>query len=449
MSVKSSVRSKTGTSPVLLAVAVVLLGIAAWVFYRFNQYTRAMADLQTGEQALAQDDFDAARKHLQDCLNLRPDTAEAHLLMGRLARRVDLDRREDHEEEAQEQYRLYKEYGGAAAMVDMERLMLRAQKGELRSPARGDELLPVGSPISVEGIVDAFAKKAPSEQALALEALVSGCMRTMRLPQALGYLDRWLKEKPNNPRALQWKGETLALLEKEPEAIQVYRQLVATAPANEKGRLSLAETLFESTQPAQALDQFENVASRNPSSVQAVLGEARCLLALDRADEAKKALDGVPADKADSAAVLVLEGQIELARKQPDKAEPWFRRAILVTPDDRELLANLALCLTRLNRLTEAQTYQDKVNAIDRQHKALKQVLQKVIASPNKAAPRCQAAEVFFKAGDDKEGMRWLDSARREEPQSPDVHRVYARYYRDHGQPELAKEHEKLLPKKP
>jgi predicted Zn-dependent protease len=66
----------------------------------------------------------------------------------------------------------------------------------------------------------------------------------------------------------------------------------------------------------------------------------------------------------------------------------------------------------------------------------------KIDTSPHDPSLRCQAAELFLQAGNEKEGLRWLETALKEDPGNKEVYRTLARYYRDHGRPELAAKYE-------
>ncbi len=368
----------------LLAAAILLLAAAGWSFYQVNRSWWSSAEFKAGEAALNRDDFVGARTHLLNCLSARHDYPEAHFLLGRLARR------QDREDEALEQLRLCEADGSMAASLALERLMLRAQKGELRGGARAPDLIPAISSVSVEGVLMAALRteKSLPERAVILEALARGSMQSLRLAQALTYLDLWLEGEPRRAHALLYKAATLTMLERELEARAAPAARCRRAWCAE-GQLALAESLTDDADAAQALQLFDTVLGGNPTSTRAALGKVRCLLTLERPDEAKSALAALAPAEAEQPAALLLHGQVELAQQDLAAAEPWLRRAVDAAPADRQALASLALCLTRQSRFADARPVQDRIERIDRQRQAIKDMLRKIIAAP--AVPPCAA----------------------------------------------------------
>jgi tetratricopeptide (TPR) repeat protein len=424
-SAKSSPTPPRRNSVWLLLVAFVLLAAAGWTWHRASRFWWAESQFDAAKAALEQEDFQAANDHLHQYLTVRPDNPDAYYYLGRIARQT------DQEAEAMQYYQQCEEHGGDKDVVELERSLLRAQKGKLAD---------------VENWLSAFAEKEPTLSPVVLEALVRGCLRTYRLNSAIKYLDRWLEKDKSQARALLWKGEALILLKRPTEAIDTLSKL-----DNEEGRLALGKVLADASRAGEALKQFDRVLKEHPTSPlpQAVLGRAECLLALNRASEAGKALDALSADELELPRALLLRGKVELARDQPAAAEPLLRQAVKASPHDREPLSNLALCLDKLHQRIEPDTLRDKVKRIDRDREQLDALTRKIIQAPTNAALRCQAGELCLKSGNDKEGIRWLESALLEDPLNRQAHSLLAAYYHAHDQPELAARHGHQPAKKP
>jgi predicted Zn-dependent protease len=427
--VKSSETPKRRTSPRLLLLAIVLLAVAAWSFYRASRFWWADSQLDAARSALDRADFTSARAYLQQFLSVRTDNPEAYFMLAQAARR------DNKEEEAEKYYQRCQELGGYEDLLNLDRMMFRAQKGDLE---------PVEAPLM------AFVNNHYPGRFLILESLVRGSIHKYYLNRALSHLERWLKEQPDQPRALLWKGETLIQLQRQAEAIQTFRHLVEVAPDNYEARLALGNLLLSASQPKAALEQFRPPWPW-PLADQAAVGEAECQLALKNPDAAANVLDKLLAEPGKPLPeALLLRGKVEMAHNQLAGAERWFRQAVELAPLDRDAIAGLAECLSKQNKqLVEADRLQEKVKGIDRDTAQLKDVKAKILATPRNAALRCQAGEICFKIGQDKEGLHWLASALQDDPLNEETHRVLAKYYRAHGQTELALLHEQAAPKKP
>src|SRR5262249_57378770 len=67
------------------ALALLALTLAGRYFYVHWQFVRHLEDARRAEERF---DFESARKHLAECLRIRPRDAETHLCLARDARRA-------------------------------------------------------------------------------------------------------------------------------------------------------------------------------------------------------------------------------------------------------------------------------------------------------------------------------------------------------------------------
>src|SRR5215207_8567019 len=109
-----------------LALAVGLVAVVAW---QARVHTSAWRDLKEGRAALARDDAPAARAHLDRCLESWPQSAEAHFLAGRAARKC------ASPEAARKHLAEAARFGYPATDVEVEQALLRAQTGDLAAVA--------------------------------------------------------------------------------------------------------------------------------------------------------------------------------------------------------------------------------------------------------------------------------------------------------------------------
>lgn len=91
---------------------------------------------------------------------------------------------------------------------------------------------------------------------------------------------------------------------------------------------------------------YRQVLQHDPEEVRATAGLANCLLKEGRLDEARTTLDGVPANKANDAAVAAVRSAIDLAASTAELGDlPELRAKVEANPADHQARLDLALAL--------------------------------------------------------------------------------------------------------
>jgi predicted Zn-dependent protease len=391
-----------------LLILLAFAGLAGYVggrdLWRHSQY-RAI------RQALDRRDFADARARLGRCLNSWPRDAALRLLAARAARQTGDYR------EAERELDLCEELAGDADTIELERALLTAQGSD---------------PTKVEGYLLARLEKQPAQAVLILEALAQGYLKTQRLAEALGCLDRWLEREPSNVQALLWHGQVLERWNQLGEAVASYRRAVAANPGHEKGRRLLALALVRSDQAGEAAEHLERL-RRRAADPELLLGLARCRRCLGQVDEARRLLDEVLARQARHAEALSERGKLALQTGRPAEAERWLRRALAQAPYDRETNYTLYLCLRQRGRAGEAARALERVERIRADLQRVAELRQKVAASPRDPSLRCEVGQIFLRNGQAEAGLRWLHSALELEPGHAAAREALARYQRQTG----------------
>lgn len=409
-------RSRTA-SLVLALGLLALIGIGLYAAGRqlWAEYHRRQA-----EQALARRDFASARTHLATCLSVWPESAEVRLLAARLARRA------GDQDEAAAQLKAYERLGGLPELVDLERRLSRAQRGDMAGN---------------EGFLLAAVKSGHPDAVLILEALAQGYLATYRLEQARHCLDLWLEREPDAPQAFAWRGEVAERSRLTAEAAPDYRRALEIDPDRDATRLALARLLLNANQPDEALAHFEYLLQRQPGNPAARVGLARCYAGVGRTDEARVLLDAVLAVQPRHAEALTERARLAQQQSGPAAAEEYLRRAEAAAPHDRDVIYNLYLCLEQLGKREEASTYAARLKKIEAGLDRLGELTHKVAESPRDPALRCEAGKIFLENGQEQEGLRWLLSALREDPSHEPTHLALAEFYERTGRPDLAAAH--------
>jgi tetratricopeptide (TPR) repeat protein len=391
-------------------------------FYAGHQVHAARIALDEGRVA-------DARSLLLVSLQLRPDDPEVHFLLARAARRGgDFN-------EAQERLLQAKRLGAVPEEVKLERLLQDVQRGDMGA---------------AESQLWAYVEKDHPDLIDILEALARGYLATFRLDLATTALDRLLERQPKNGPAWIMRGNARYHMRGYSEAADNYRRGVELVPDDRQGRLWLAECLVENAKPAEALEHFDYLEAQAAGDLTVALGRANCLLDLDRIDEAGELLDRALREAPDNTTAMALRGKLALRRLELATAERWLRKAVELNPGDRDAVYNLSLCLRQQSdkqKKLEAAKWFDHFKLIESEQARVATLTSQIMASPHAPAPRCEVGEVFLKIGNEKEGLRWLNSALQQDPHHQATHRVLRDYFRAKGQLDRAEPHERALTK--
>jgi tetratricopeptide (TPR) repeat protein len=397
-------------------VAGVLLAILAVAGYPVYRQVRAEVHLRRAQEALARSlrvrgpgPLAEARGHLADCLRVWPNSGQVHFLMARAARRAgDAD-------EAARHLRRAEQAGWVAEAIDLEKALVAVQQGDLDR---------------AEPVLADFVRRNHPDKLVILEALVQGCRRTYRLPQALAYLDAWLEAQPDSVRALVWRGETLLLAGRDRDALADYLKAVQLDPQEDEARLKVAELSLALHQHEEATAQFTELLNRHPDQSEALLGLARCRAEQGDAAEAVRLLDRLLSLQPDHPGALAERGKIALDAGNGADAEKWLRQAAAAAPFERETLYNLYRCFTANGHTKEAGECLARIQRIDEDRKRLDEIKAAILKAPHDAALRCEMGRILLRNGQDKEGVRWLQSALREQPGYDAARQALDEYYR-------------------
>jgi Tfp pilus assembly protein PilF len=412
-------RRRAAATVALAAIAFLTLGAAVSGWYAFAEY-----HYRRGLEALQRRDFAGARAHLEKALEVWPGSAEVHLLAAQAARRAGAYApAEKHLDEARRR-------GGVLEAVDLERALLRVQRGDLAQ---------------LEGTLLEFVRRGHPDTDLILEALARGYLKTYRLRDAEHCLDQWLERRPDDVQALLWRADARERRLGLEEALADYGRAVELDPERADARLHLAELLVRVNQPARAVAHFEWLREREPrKNKTALLGLARCRRLLGQPEGARELLDRLLNASPGDPGALLERAKLALEAGQRDPAERCLRTAFSVAPNDREVVYTLYLCLQQGGKTGEAREYQARLQTIDAQLDRLADLSAAIGRAPHDPAPRCAMGLIFLSTGQATEGLRWLQSALDEDPHYAPAHRALAEYFDRTGDPGQAAQHRQL-----
>src|SRR5262245_14543753 len=235
------------------ALALSLLGIGAAVYTAYNWLWGPESEWRAAQSAAKRHDFADADRRLRRYLAVRPDKAEAHLLAAQIERRAiepRLEGDEDDEPEetqgpasaptkvgsyvaAEHHLREYKRLGGVPELIEMERILTLAQRGDLAN---------------VEPLLKDWVEKKHPETPLILEALMKGYLVNYRL----GDVDSCLEQLIKIDESLQYLFVRAWMAYRGQDydgVVAAYRRILELDPDNEDAEMQLASVLKLSSKP--------------------------------------------------------------------------------------------------------------------------------------------------------------------------------------------------------
>jgi tetratricopeptide (TPR) repeat protein len=396
-------------------VGVVLL-LAGWFGGR---YLWATYHLRRAEQALAHYDFPEALEDIERYLRIYPSSAPTRLLAARTARRADLlDRAGEHLDACEKQ--------GVTEETALERLLLRAQEGNLEDDRMLQNLIRQDHPDSV----------------LIIEALARGYMKANRGGDPVfGAFGDLIKRAPDYPWAYYWRGRTYELVSRWADAVADHRRAVELAPHRREFRLRLAETLLRRGLAAEAQPHLEELLRTSPGDPTALVGLARCRRILLEPARAVELLDFVLAEHPDHAEAWMERGRACDDRNDHAEALRCFRRAADLDPNNYQMVFALFTALNEQGRRAEAQALEKRLDQLKRDELRRKEILAQLGKAPHNAALRYELGQIYLRFRAVPAAVQSFHEALRDDPEHRPSHRALADYYEKTGNAEAAAFH--------
>ncbi len=377
---------------------------------------------RAARRAVAEENFDGARRHAELALELHSGRVSTNLLLARIERG-----RGDYAA-AERALTRCKELGGVTEALQMEWLLLRCERGEV------DELAPE--------LLEAVAREHPTALDI-LESISRVYMRQTRYLEALGVLNTWIERAPDSPRAYEWRGWVNNQLDHRGQAIDDYLRALELQPGRSHVRLRLAEILIESSRHAEALPHLERLRSERYPGPDVPVALAACRMVQGRSEDARQLLDEVLAANPEHFAALRQLGKLERDVGRYTESERCLRKALGLKPLDP--LARYSLHLTLFAQPDrQAEAEQERLRwERDRQVtlRLTRLVRTELLAHPNDPDLAAEAGQLLLQLGEDRRALYWLNKALSIDPAHVMSHRMLCDYYVRTGDPVRAESH--------
>jgi predicted Zn-dependent protease len=371
------------------------------------------------ERARKRRDFADARSYLLANLEADPTSARDHFSLARVARQSGAF------EDAEEQLELCKKWEGASPRLAFERQLLSVQQG------RFHRLTEIQLRTRLE--------QGDAESVEILEALSVGCLVNSRFADAHGYLSRWIELAPDNFQAFLWRSTVKDRLSDMTGARDDAARAVALAPANFSTQLNFGQVLLKLTEFQEAEKVFERLAVEYPRDPVIAMGLAQAKSKVHPdAVEAVRILDDLVTRFPDDPPVLFERGRLALQLGETALAESWLRKAAALSPAEYEIQYNLLQSLRQQGKLKEADQVEKTVRRLEEASQRLHELNEQLKKEPYNLALHCAIAQVFLDVGNDRDAVRWLQTALKIDSHQSLANRLLADYYAKSGEPAKA-----------
>jgi putative PEP-CTERM system TPR-repeat lipoprotein len=372
--------------------------------------------LTSAREYLAKNDNNAAVIQLRNALQKNPDLAEARFLLGKLL--LESGDAAGAEKELQAASAL--QYPDEQVVPPWARslVLIGDNKKVIDELSRVDIAGPDGKAELLTAVGQAYlAERKPEQAGVSLSAALTakpeyvpahlGQARISasagNLPEASTAVDRALAIAPNNPDALQFKGDIL-LAQRQPEpALAVYRKAVGAKPGFLAGHTAIVSLLVQQRKVEDAAKQLEAMKQAAPQHPQTLYLQALIAYLQKDMPTAREAilqqLRAVP----DDLRGLLLAGAIELELKSYGQAEMYTLKVLDHMPQQR--LARRTLIMSYLRSGQSAKALE-----------ALKPVLNSIGKDANMLG---LAGEVFIINGQASRAAEYFAQAAAIEPADP------------------------------
>lgn len=408
-----------------------------------------------GRTALREREGETALEWLERAQAVDEEDAETHFLLARCLRRLGKFKQvEEHLDQAES-------WGWPADRIQLERLLMAAQGGQLR----------LSAPKLYAYLKDRneYGDDGPE----VCECLVNGYFLSYQFGLALPVLDAWQKDYPDDAQCYMFRGLFFENRSNPTKAVNEYRKALELAPKRIDVRMRLAQVLRKSNQFEEAVRQFEFCRSEDSFHPEVLTGLGQCYRGQGRLDDARAVLRLLLDRDPDYFDAQLIMGQLEETDQRPLAAIRWLRPACLQRPSDREARYSLARSLQVASRdaldackladdqrlgcwqaiewgwarliaelmQRESERHFDFVSEAQ-QSMSRVQVWTDVIRSkPDNVELRFKIGMSLMKYDNPQHGLGWLLSVLDLDPDHAAAHRALAGYYKRRGNKELAARH--------
>lgn len=403
----------------LVRAAVVLVLAAA-----AGPHAWAWAKVRAARAALAAYHPAEARRDLAAAARVagwdgRPSV---HLMLARACRQDD-----DYDGAVGELHAAQRLLGGATDETAYEWALLEAAGGNVTE---------------VDAYLQRRIEQAPDLAPDVWEALIQGNLRVYRSLDAMACVKLWLSVQPDNPRALDLRGQTYVIGKGVVRGAEDFRRALELDPARDKTRWRLVVALIDLGGYQEAAEHLELLRKTAPDDPRFVAYLARCWNFVGRRDDARALLDDALRRFPTDPLCLRTRGQLALMEDRKAEAEAYLRRATAAAPEDYQAQWLLFEALRQQDKMDEAVAQQARADRLKEQVTRIGELQSRTLAEfPLDPALHHEMGHLLTQTGRGEVGERWFQSALALDPNHAPSHAALAALYQQRGDAAKAEFH--------
>jgi tetratricopeptide (TPR) repeat protein len=322
--------------------------------------------------------------------------------------------------------------GASAADIERQRLLARAQSGDIKQ-VESDLGRLLGEDASDDEAEELY------------EAMARGYLASYHLADALKALKFWIEFQPDNPIPQVWLGDLYVRMEDSAAARQAYSKALELSPERQDARLKLAQEQLINLDVEEAEKNFEQCVKQSPDSGEALLGLADCRRRQGASEDAASLLrEALIMDLTPSqiATALTILGRIDIEEGRASQAISTLEQSIALDAFDPTSRLALASALAARGENEAAAHERDTALALSDRRKRLVELTRRATTEPRNADLRAEAGRLLIQLGRPAAGAEWLKTAIAISPRHEAAHRDLAAYYKGVGDSQAAASHQ-------
>ncbi|MBI1918212.1 MAG: tetratricopeptide repeat protein [Planctomycetes bacterium] len=402
-----------------LSLVLSLIGLGGWLI---TIHFLAEYHLRQARRALDHQRYPETLEHLNKANGLRPGSAEIHMRLARIHRLLGAFPKAD------EHLNRYKELQGQTEEGQLERLMLRAQTGEV------EKVFP---------LLWRYVEKKRPEAPVVLQALSYGFIEQELNGPAQKCLEKWLELDPDNIQALvieAWLKDRNGA--GTPEARENYLRALDLDPSRADIRLRLAHAYLGQQRDRDAIEAYKQVLRQEPDNAPAQLGLAQATLNFGKVKEAREMLRNFLEAHPNNATALYAMGMAAMQENKYPEAEKWLRQALKQNPNDGAAMHNLIDSLRRQGHEEnsgEIPEIRRRIERVTQDHRRLDDLKRNKLAMPPFDPNVCYEVGVIYdRLGEESQAAQWFARALKSDPNHQNALRAGIKYLEKRGDKETA-----------
>ena len=385
----------------VLAVAVILVWQGPNEFRQF-----CLIRVRT---AISESRFDVARRWIERMRWGNSASSEASRWEIRVLRK------EKKLEQAFAALAQAKRLAPSSTVLRLEESLLQAQAGDLTAAERP--------------LLNALRENAGEESEIC-DALVLGYLRTGQFFKAELTLQSWQADRPQESRPWVLRGVMSTKTENWKDAAGAFREVLRLSPNDPEAMFFLADALAMNRDFENALPLLRRCVASLPDRVEVQLGLVRTLTNLGQFDEAIRLSEEIVRrlpNLTDASGAL---GEALLAAGQAGRAVEVLQPAVDQAPNNIGLRFQFGTALRLAGRSDEAESHLEFARQGRQELQQRSALTRHALQFPNDLAVRVQLARLLLKYDLEDEGLMWLRGVLDADPNQADAHRQLADYYR-------------------